>query len=444
MSRRDIWRGFVCTFFLLSLSCSHGICDPPWAVRAGGLFNDRGWGVEAFADHSCVVVGTFEGAITIGPGQPNETKLTSNGLVDIYVARFDRDGILDWAKQAGGTGTEFAGAIAGFSNGSFVVGGNFEETATFGAGEANETNLISEELADVFVACYNADGTLDWARRANGPDFASCRGIAGFPDGSCVVTAFFNGGFTFGEGEANETQLVSDEIADIFVARYNADGTLAWARRAGGIATCTGNDIAAFADGSCVVAMRIEGTATIGSGGVNEINFTSDGETDVAVARYNADGTLAWAKRAGGLSGDTPWGIATFADGSCVVAGSMSDVATFGPGEVNETKLTTTGEFDVFVARLDPSGTLAWAKHAGSVMQDVARDITAFPDGSCVITGRFRDTATFGLGEFCEAQITSETMTSSCLDTEQAGTRAEPCLWAGTRLTTGVGSSYLQ
>jgi hypothetical protein len=408
MNLRDVLGGLVCISVLVSLGCCKGTEDPPWAVRAGGPFKDQGSGVATFEDHSCVVVGSFEDTITIGPGQPNETQFTSNGLADIFLARFDRDGTLIWAKQVGGTGEDMASTIAGFSNGSFVVSGSFEETATFGTGEANVTDLISEESADVFVARYNADGTLAWTTRANGPDFEACRGIAGFPDGSCVLTGFFNDRLTFGKGEDNEINLISQETADVFVARYNADGMLVWAKRAGGAATCTGNEIAAFADGSCVVAMRIEGTATIGSGEVNEIDLTSDGDADISVARYNADGTLAWAKRAGGLSGDTPWGIATFADGSCVVAGFMSDVATFGPGGVNETKLTTAGEFDVFVARFNANGTLAWARQAGGIMQDVARSIAAFSDGSCVVTGRIRDTATFGLGEFGETQLASE------------------------------------
>jgi uncharacterized delta-60 repeat protein len=408
MNLRDAFKGLVCIFVLVSLGCWKGIEDPPWAVRAGGLLDDKGSSVATFNDHSCVVVGSFEDTITIGSGQPNETQFTSNGLIDIFVARFNRDGILDWAKQAGGTGEDTASTIAGFPDGSFVVSGSFQETAMFGTGEANETDLASEESGDVFVARYNADGSLAWVTRANGPLFEACRGIASFPDGSCVLTGFFEDRLTFGEGEDNQTNLINDEIADVFVARYNADGTLAWAKQAGGAETCTGNGIAAFTDGSCVVAMRIEGTATIGSGEVNEINFTSYGDADISVAHYNEDGSLDWAKRAGGLSGDTPWGIATFADGSCVVAGAINDVATFGPGEVNETKLTATGEVDAFVARYNADGTLAWAKQAGGVMQDVARDITAFPDGSSVITGRFGDTATFGLGEFGETQITSE------------------------------------
>ena len=292
MNLRDAFKGLVCIFILVSLGCWKGIEDPPWAVSAGGPSKDQGSGVATFDDHSSIVVGSFEDTITIGSGQPNEIQFTSNGLVDIFVARFDRNGTLEWARQAGGIGEDGANSIAGFQDGSFVVSGSFYETATFGTGEANETDLISEESGDVFVAHYNADGTLAWVTRANGPSFEACRGIASFPDGSCALTGFFEDRLTFGEDEANQTNLISEETADVFIARYNADGTLAWAKQAGGANTCTGNGIASFTDGSCIVAMRIEGTATIGSGEVNEIHFTSYGDTDISVVRYEADGRL--------------------------------------------------------------------------------------------------------------------------------------------------------
>jgi hypothetical protein len=74
------------------------------------------------------------------------------------------------------------------------------------------------------VARYNADGTLARAKRAGGADYDEGIGIAAMADGSFVVTGRFLGTATFGPGEAGETVLTSAGSADIFVARYNADG----------------------------------------------------------------------------------------------------------------------------------------------------------------------------------------------------------------------------
>ncbi|MHC5044579.1 MAG: hypothetical protein ACYTGI_19650, partial [Planctomycetota bacterium] len=161
---------------------------------------------------------------------------------------------------------------------------------------------------------------------------------------------------TFGPGEAGETDLTSAGGHDIFVARYNTDGTLAWAKRAGGADSDRGIGIAALADGSCVVTGLFAAAATFGPGEVGETVLTSAGGYDVFVARYNADGTLAWAKRAGGADYDEGHGIAALADESCVVTGRFGAAATFGPGEAGETVLTSAGSAEIFVARYNADG----------------------------------------------------------------------------------------
>jgi len=68
-----------------------------------------------------------------------------------------------------------------------------------------------------------------------------CYGVATFADGSSVITGEFSGTCTFGLGEPGVTTLIAAGSFDMFVARYNADGSLAWARRAGGMARDNGS-----------------------------------------------------------------------------------------------------------------------------------------------------------------------------------------------------------
>ncbi len=66
---------------------------------------------------------------------------------------------------------------------------------------------------------------------------------------------------------------------------------------------------------------------------------------------------LVWAKRAGG-TGDLDLGfdIAVDGAGNSYVTGGFSGSATFGPGETNETTLTSSaGSFEIFVAKYRPS-----------------------------------------------------------------------------------------
>ncbi len=63
--------------------------------------------------------------------------------------------VLEWAKRAGGTDFELGLGIAVDTSGNSYVTGQFGGSATFGAGEANETTLVSASDADIFVAKFS-------------------------------------------------------------------------------------------------------------------------------------------------------------------------------------------------------------------------------------------------------------------------------------------------
>jgi hypothetical protein len=364
-----------------------------WAKHAQGTnYWDYGPGIASYGDGSCVVTGCFRETATFGEGEANETILSADYSDDIFVVRYNSNGTLAWAKRAGGKGFSEGIGIASYADGSCVVTGCFTRTATFGEGEANETSLSSErcdDLDDLFVARYNSNGTLAWAKRAGGTGNDLGRGIASYGDGSCVVTGCFRETATFGKGEANETILFSAGDVDLFVARYNSNGTLAWAKRAGGTDFDEGCGIASYADGSCVVTGCFMETATFCEGEANETSLSSAGEEDIFVARYNSNGTLAWAKRAGDIDWEEGYGIASYADGSCVVTGR------------------TSGNAGMFILKYDTSGALVWANGTRGPSSEQGYGIASYADGSCVVTGGFWGTAKFGEGEVNATNLVS-------------------------------------
>jgi WD40 repeat protein len=392
-----------------------------WATRAGGTSVDQGLGLAALADGSSLVTGFYQFTATFGAGEDNETSLTAQWDVNLFLARYNPDGTLAWATSAGADDSWTQGnAVAVLADGTALVTGQFDSTATFGAGEDNETPLTSAGQNDLFVAKYNPDGTLAWAKRAGGTANAAARGmgVAALADGSALVTGAFWDDVTFGPGEGNETPLSSAGDWDIFVAKYDTDGDLVWAMRSGGNMSAEGADIAALADGSSLVTGYFEGQATFGPGDPNETPLDSVDYPDIFVAKYNPDGTLSWAKQAGGVDYDYGRGIAALPNGSSLVTGDFEGTATFGAGEPNETSLTSSANWDAFLARYDPDGELMWAKRAGGTGTDAAsgNGVSAFDDRSSVVTGTFRGepqeiggvkSVVFGPGEDNETTLDS-------------------------------------
>ena len=160
-----------------------------------------------------------------------------------------------------------------------------------------------------------------------------------------------------------------------------------WARQAaatGGVAT---RAIAADRLGNSYVTGWFIGTATFGGK-----TLTSDGEGDIFVAKYDGDGKILWARRAGGSSFDEGAGIAVDVSGNCYVTGYFSGTGTFGG-----VTLTSRGNGDIVIAKYDSAGNVKWAKAFGGSEEDRGNHIALDGLGNCYVTGFFNSaTATFG------------------------------------------------
>ena len=310
-------------------------------------------GLSVQPDGSVWVASYFNTTITLGPGQAGERTLAATGNRDMYLARFDSDGQLLASARAGGPGETFAQAATVLPDGSCVVTGGFSDSATFGQGEANQTILVSVGYFDVFVARYQPDGRLAWARRAGGGPDTSQWGAAltTLPDGSVLAVGDFNGITTFGPGETNQTVLEGDVMHSMFLAKYAQNGDLAWARQAHGSAR--GYDVTS-GPGGFLVAAKFFDTIVLGRGEENETEFFAESGADVLVARYDLEGRLLWARHDGGPGLDMANGVLMAPDGFNLVIGGFEDRIVFGTGEENQQSFRALGDWDLFLMKLGP------------------------------------------------------------------------------------------
>jgi hypothetical protein len=380
-----------------------------WAKRAGGIDSEAGGAIAVDGSGSSYVTGYFEGSMTLGSGEANQTTLSSAGGSDLFVAKYNPTGGLTWAKRAGGTGDDETLAIEIDAAGNSYITGYFEGSATFGFGEANQTVLTSSSGgSDIFVAKYNSSGALLWAKRAGGSGSGQGFGVRVGGSGNVYLTGSFEGSITFGFGEANQTSLTADGAFDMFVARYNANGTFAWAKRAGGAGDDEGFGITLDGNtGTSYVTGYFEGSATFGSGEANQTALTSTGSNDMFVAKYNSNGSLAWAKRAGGTGFVDGIGIARDGASNLYATGTFSGAATFGSGEVNQTVLTAGSGFESFVAKYTSAGALVWAKQTSGTGFIEGFGIAVDAAGNSYVTGYFDGSATFGPAEPGSVALTS-------------------------------------
>jgi hypothetical protein len=213
-----------------------------------------------------------------------------------------------------------------------------------------------------------------WAKKAGGTSDDHGQGIGVDASGNSYITGYFQGTATFGS-----TNLTSNGGYDIFVAKLDSSGNWLWAKNAGGTGSDECYGIAVDDSGNSYVTGCFQGSAIFGS-----TTLTSNGSYDIFIAKLDSSGNWLWAKNAGGPNYDSGCGIAFDTSGNSYVTGTFYSSADFG-----STTLTSYGDYDIFIAKLDSSGNWFWAKNAGGTNVDIGYGIAVDTSGNSYVIGYF-------------------------------------------------------
>lgn len=192
-----------------------------WVKTAGGTLNDGGFGLVTDANGNAYVAGSFFSSSM----NFESITLTSAGVNDHYVVKFDGSGNVLWAKSAGGEINDFGAGISLAPDGGVFVTGEFtSQKIVFGS-----TTLTNSGGGDIFVTHYDATGAVVWAKGIGGNLEDYGRGIAADKDGNVYVTGDFSSStINFGS-----TTLTNVGFTDIFVTKLDGSGNILWAVGAG-------------------------------------------------------------------------------------------------------------------------------------------------------------------------------------------------------------------
>ena len=127
-------------------------------------------------------------------------------------------------------------------------------------------------------------------------------------------------------------------------------------------------------------------------------NLTSDGNyDDICVSKLDSAGNFVWARRMGGSIWDRGRAIDVDDSGNVYTVGEFRDTADFDPGD-GVFNLTSAGDDDIFVSKLDTAGDFVWARRMGGTGQDNGRGVAVDASGGTHVVGSFESVADFDLG----------------------------------------------
>lgn len=301
----------------------------------------------------------------------------------------------EWVQQIGGESNEEARSMAVDTFGNIYITGQFYGTTDFDPGEG-EFNLTCTGAIDIFVQKLDVNGNFLWAKQMGGSDFDNSLSIAVDASGNVFTTGYFQGKVDFDPG-SDVFNLTCAGTTDIFVQKLDTNGDFIWAKQMGGANNDSGYSLVTDAVGNVYITGIFDGTADFDPSA--EIAYlTSAGHYDIFVQKLDSNGNFIWAKQIGGNEWDQGNAIAIDNSQNIYITGYFIGTADFDPG-VGTENLTSAGDQDIFVLKLDTNGDFIWAEQMGGTDGDAGQSIAVDKDGNVNLTGYFREIADFDPGE---------------------------------------------
>ncbi len=336
-----------------------------WAVQAGGLSADEGYGITADKNGYIYVSGTFSGSASFGGAY-----LQSFGGGDVFIAKYDPNGKLIWVRQAGGSNYDIANSVAVDNNFNVMITGTFSGSISFGGNVALSGNTYS----DIFVAKYDSSGNILWAKGVGNEGFYNEGvGVAASSKGNIYLTGNFGGSVNFGR-----TILNSIGYQDLFLTKYDPNGNVLWATQAGSVSQpTTVNGITLDKNSDILITGQFYGQTTFGDTIVNSIS-----NADLFIAKYDTSGNNIWVSQDHIFDDNSGWSISTDSAANISITGAVrpngSDFA------------------NLYIGRYTALGRKLWStintNYSGSSPGGIANGT----NGDLIVTASFYDSLNFG------------------------------------------------
>jgi Family of unknown function (DUF6345) len=287
---------------------------------------------------------------------------------EAWIVKIDPTGKILWDKLIGGYGYDQAMSIRPTSDGGYVFAGY---------SNSNDGDFAGKNHGgyDGWVVKLDQYGNKQWQTLLGGSgedELYSIRETAE-KDGYIVT------GYTKSVSIQNASMIGPCGNTDIFVAKLNLDGSIAWQDVIGGSDFDSGSSIVPASDGGYILTGYTESTDL-----PDAIN-ANHGSYDIFLMKLDESGNLQWTKYLGGEGGEaTAYGNALqpTQDGGYILIGqSLSSNSD----DVTE---TTHGSADVWVVKLDQAGDIQWQNLLGGTGYDDGTAIQQTPDGEYILTAR--------------------------------------------------------
>ena len=311
-----------------------------------------------------------------------------------FCISFSQQVALNWMKQIGLAGYSFDGvSLVIDSNKSVIVAGHFRGTPDFDAGPGI-FNLTSNGDQDLFIMEYDSSGNFHWAKHIGGLQGDQVRKMKFDNKGNIVILGMYQGTVDMdpGPGTVNVTSLGSDA----FVIKLDNNGNYIWSKQ---WQVYSINTLEIDVNNNILLGGDFGGPADFDPGpGV----YTMTGGNiynDFFIFKIDENGNFKWAKQMPNQNTASMQELTMESDskGAIYLGGNFTQSVDFDPS-VGTAVLSSNGDNDGVVVKLDSNGLFSWVKQFGGAATDKVWSIEIDNADNILLTGQYNGTVDFDPG----------------------------------------------
>ena len=351
-------------FFSLLLFMWNTFAQAPikdWDRRYGGNSRDYLWQISKMADGDFLLTGESASSVS---GDKTDDPLT-NFATNTWLVKMNRDGTYDWTKTILCYGEDQYNRCLLNTDGSILIGSKHVN--------ANMENTCSRTRYVYKITKLAPDLTTEWVTMVHSNRIDEFRDIIRLSNGNILVAGYSNGDAAFDKTENSRGGY------DLWLVWLDENGNIIRDKTIGGSLnenlSETNGTIIELQDGSLLVG------ATSYSNISGEKSENSRGDRDFWLLKLDASGNVLWDKTYGGTGHDIIRKMISTPDGNFILAGASQSPIGFEKTSPNK------GDWDYWVLKITPDGTILWDQTYGGAGRDFCDDIIPIPDGGYLLAG---------------------------------------------------------
>ncbi|MFI5222168.1 MAG: PKD domain-containing protein, partial [Bacteroidia bacterium] len=362
-----------------------------WGTYYGGSNLDRGMSVVTDFFCNIYASGSTMSSNNIATSGAYQTAFAGGGtyyLGDVFIAKFDSNGVIQWGTYYGGSGEELATQIINDASGNLFLVGQTTSTSGIATTGAYQTFFAASGAFDAFIVKFSSGGVRQWGSYYGQGGDTYGRGITLDSYGNIIICGFTNAASGFATTGAY--QMLNGGLSDGFIAKFNSSfSSKIWGTYFGGSGTENGLYITSDANDNLYFCGKTNSSNGIATSGANQSVYGgagTNGDGDVFLAKFNSSGAIQWSTYFGGSGDESLWGSkGVDLEGNLLIIGQTTSSNRIASAGAYQSYLG--GGTDAFLAKFNLNGSKMWGTYFGGTNNDMGSAITRDISGNAFATG---------------------------------------------------------